>query len=183
MPELRFDPTENWGTLVLNVGFTGGLPAERTAASFAKNFVRLTAVAITQYNEAHHIFSQLFERGGSKVFVLPSVVNHLEMCILALRRALRYAHHREGLRLPKGAINSRRVRQAVTNMRDAIEHTDARLQTGRIGEHDPIMLKVKSDRMELGGVTILYDDLAAWLHELNQLAHQVAEYNPGRSPT
>ena len=103
-------------------------------------------------------------------------------CILALRRALRYAHHRKGLRLPRGVVNSRKTRKIVTSMRDAIEHTDARLQNGKIAERDPIMLMVKSDRMELGGVIILYDDLAAWLHELNQLAGQVAAYNPGRAP-
>ncbi len=40
-------------------------------------------------------------------------------------------------------------------------------------------MKIKSDRVELDGNTILYVDLAEWLTELNSMAKVVASYNPG----
>ncbi len=182
MPALRIDPGENYATLVLNVTLAGGLPPKRVAASFAKNFVRLTEAALRNYIDAQRDFSQLFERDLSPAFVLPQVVSYLEQCILCLRRTLRYANHQDGVRLPKRTVTSRRVRKLVTEMRDAIEHTDARLVTGQIGSGEPIMLKPKSDRIELSGVTILYTELSEWLVELNELAGTVAAWNQKQTP-
>ena len=179
MPALTFDPTENMATLVLNVTFTGGLPEHHQAASFAKNFVRLTEVAVTEYSIAHQRFRSAFNPGGSKTFAIIGAVNHMEQCILALRRALRYANHRKGVRLPKSIVNSKKVRKAVTDIRNAIEHTDSRLIKGNIAKGEAMIMKIKSDRVELDGNTILYVDLAEWLTELNSMAEVVASYNPG----
>ena len=92
------------------------------------------------------------------------------------------ANHKDGVRLPKSTVNSRQVRKRVRAMRDAIEHTDKRLVTGKIGLGEPIMLKPKSDRIELSDVTILYAELSEWLVELNELAGIVATWNQKQTP-
>ena len=181
MPLLTFDPSENWATLVLNVGFTKGLPTDYKAASFSKSFVRLTEVAATQYNEAREIFHQFLESGSSKAFALPLVVNHLEQCILALRRAIRFAKHPKGLQLSEHPVTSIDVDTRIRQFRNAIEHTDERITSGKISKGDANMLQPKSDRMELCGEAILYVELADWLQQLHRLARQVAAYNPSRA--
>jgi hypothetical protein len=176
MPDLSEESDKKILFHLLNVFFTGGGPSDYQAAAFSRNFIRLCDQATKEYELARQALMEQVSTPNNVMSPLFQAAGHFEQCISAIRRAIRFSRHKKGPRLPRTEVLSDRVEKKLRDMRDAIEHTDSRIRKGQIVDGDPIMLMVKSDSIELGGVEIYYDELARWIKQLNGLAEVVARY-------
>lgn len=180
MPELPEKYGNTFLTHLLNVVLAAGGPSDFAAAAYSRNFIRLSDLAIQEYKLARKSLIE-YENTPNNVFSpLFVATSHLEQCISALRRAIRFARHKNGPRLPKMDVISAKTAYRIINLRGAIEHTDERLQKGQIRQGEFLMLAVKSNGIELDNKEISYSELADWLTQLQTLAEQVATYRENR---
>ena len=183
MPDLSGESDKKILGHLLNVIFRGGGPKDWQADAFSHNFVRLCDLATHEYELAREALVEQVNTPNNVMSPLFRAVGHFEQCFSALQRALLFAHHKKGPKLPHSDVLSKRVRKRLRNIRNAIEHTDRDLRKGRISENKQIMLIVKSDSVELGGNEIYYNELAEWIRSLNKLAEFVVSYCESETKT
>lgn len=176
MPDLSSESDKKILVHLLNVVFRGGGPKDWQADAFSHNFVRLCDLATHEYELAREALVEQLNTSNNVMSPLFRAVGHFEQCFSALRRALLFARHKKGPKLPRSDVLSDRVTKRLIDIRNAIEHTDRDLRKGRISENEPIMLVVKSDSVELCGNEIYYNELAEWIRALNKLAEFVVSY-------
>ena len=176
MPELP----ENYGKAflshLLNVFFANGGPSDFAAAAYSRNFIRLCDLAIQEYNLARKELIKYVSTSNNVMSPLFVATGHLEQCIHAIRRAIRFARHKNGPRLPRTEVISSSVEYRIRDLRDAIEHTDERVREQKIKQGEFLMLAVNSNSIALEGKEIFYSELAEWLKQLHQLSEFVATY-------
>lgn len=176
MPELPENYGKTFLTHLLSVVLQRGGPRDFVAAGYSRNFIRLCDLAVQEYGLSRKALNEYVNTPNNVMSPLFVATGHMEQCIQAMRRAIRFARHKNGPRLPRTEVISREVEARIRNMRDAIEHTDERLREGRIQEGEFLMLVVRSDGIELEGNEILYSELTAWLTQLHNLSEIVATY-------
>ena len=176
MPELPKDYGETIILFLNSVIFVNCGRSDYAAASYSKIFIRLCDLAIQEYNLARESLISHVSSPNMVMSHLFVATGHLEQCINAMRRALRFARHQNGLKLPRTEVISSRVENRIINLRGAIEHTDERIRDKVIQEGEFFMLAVKSNAIELDGKEILFSELAEWLKQLQELAEKVATY-------
>ena len=177
MPELPEGSDKTFLADILNVVFTRGGPSDFAAAAYSRNFIRLCDLAIREYMLAREALIEYINTPNEVMSPLFHAVGHLEQCIHAMRRAIRFARNKQGPRLPRMDVISSDVESRIRNIRNAIEHTDERIRKGRIQKGEFLMLGVKSGSIELEGKEIYYSELAKWLKQLKQLAEYMASYH------
>ena len=161
---------------IISVFFINGGPSDFAAAAYSRNFTRLCDLAIQEYNLAREAFVEYIRTPNEAMSPLFVATGHLEQCIHAMRRAIRFARHKNGPRLPRTEVISREIESKIINLRGAIEHTDDKIRKGQIKQDDFLMLAVKNNGIELGGNEILYSELAEWIKQLHELSEIVATY-------
>ncbi len=163
-----------------------GGPRDYRAYGLVANFIRLTDLALNEYELARHAVHEF----ASRIEGIPHpaiATNHFEACIVAVKRAVGLLeamksspHSPTSLKslLPRHiSVLSSGVQTAVTDMRDAIQHLDDKLRSGEISHGEPVMLAFEEDGVQLGSKTIRYTDMAAWIRNLNEVADSVARYH------
>lgn len=176
MPKLPESYGKTFLTLLINVAFTNGGSSDFAAAAYSRNFVRVCDLAIQEYTLAREALIEFINTPNNIMNPLFVATGHLEQCIHAMRRAIRFARHKNGARLPRIDVISSNVEWKIQNMRDAIEHTDERIRKQEIQQGEFLMLAVKSDSIELDGKEISYTELAEWLKQLHDLSEVIATY-------
>ena len=173
------------GVFLLERVFRGGGPSDYRAYGLVVNFIRLTDLALEEYELARRAVLDFASRTEGLLHpVIPA--NHFEACIVALKRALDHLvalkaspHVPMGLKalLPRHTlILSSGVAKKATDMRDAIQHLDEKIRAGEIAEKEPLMPLFMEEALGLGSLEIKYSELASWITELNTLAEIVARY-------
>lgn len=180
MPVLPDNYGETFLKQLLNVVFAKGGPSDFAAAAYSRNFVRLCDLAIQEYNLAREALIEYVNTPNNVMCPLFVATGHFEQCIHAMRRAIRFARHKNGPRLPRTDVFSFSVESRIRGLRDAIEHTDEKIREEKIKQGEFLMLAVKSDCIELEGKKILYSELAEWLKQLHELSEIVATYREDR---
>jgi len=176
MPEIPDGYGIVFQTQLLNVYFNSGGPSDYAAAAYSRNFVRLCDLAIQEYRFARVTLMEYINTPNNVMSPLFIATGHFEQCIHAMRRAIRFARHKNGPRLPRTPVVSSDVASRIRNMRDAIEHTDERVRDKEIQHGDFLIMAVRSDGIELQGEDILYTELHEWLCQLQQLSEFVASH-------
>lgn len=184
MPDLSGESDKKILGHMLNVFFRGGGPKDWQAAAFSSNFVRLCDLATREYELAREALIEQVNTPNNMMSPLFRAVGHFEQCFSALQRALLFAHHKKGPKLPHSDVLSNRVTKRLRDIRNAIEHTDKDLRKGKINENEPMpMMFVKSDSVKLCGNEIYYNELAEWIRALNKLAEFVVSYCESETKT
>lgn len=183
MPDLSGEPDKKILGHVLNVFFRGAGPKDWQAPAFSRNFVRLCDLATHEYELARATLVEQVNTPNNVMSPLFRAVEHFEQCLSALQRAQRFARHKKGPKLPPSDVLSKIVTKRLFKIRNAIEHTDDCIRKCQISENEPIMLVVKSDSVELGGIEIYYNELAELIRALNKLAEFVAGYCESETKT
>ena len=176
MPKLPDNFGKTLLSHILNVTLSSGGPSDYVAAAYSINFIRSSDLAIQEYNLARKALVEFIETPNNVMSPLFLTIGHLEFCINAMRRAIRFSRHKHGPKLPRIDVISSNVSYRIRNIRDAIEHTDERIRDEKIVQGKFLMLAVKSDGIELEGKEILYSELAEWLKQLHELSSIVAAY-------
>ena len=101
MPEIPETYGKTLLTHLLNVTFARGGSSDFAAAAYSSNFIRLSDLAIQEYKLARESLIEYVNSPNNVFSPLFAATDHLEQCIHALRRALRFARHKNGPRLPR----------------------------------------------------------------------------------
>jgi hypothetical protein len=176
---------KNYLNLLLGRVFTGHGLFTDPAGSLLFNLSRLIDKAIDEYEHMRTELEAYEDSGGNSISRYAKAVSHLETCINALNRAMKYA---EALRrdkqtpwIEKPALPTDRQRQRLSMLRAAIEHTDERIICAnerhiQIGE--PISLVILEDGCELGGCTIRFEELARWIQQVHDVTKRLNACKP-----
>jgi hypothetical protein len=167
--------------------FTSGGPQGREAYALVMNFVRLVDLAVSEYESGRLAILQFANSNGD--FRLSSAIRssaHFEVSIDALKRAI---NHLKAIRgnatvsqalkdfLPRGIrLISGEVEGKVTDIRDAIQHLEERIQKGEIIEGQSFALQPTCDDLQLGSRNLRYIELAEWLTEAHTLSSTLRGY-------
>lgn len=95
-------------------------------------------------------------------------VDHLENCIDAARRALRFVHTNAFRAATKSAVPEliTELNRPIRGIRDAIQHAERDLDKGKVEPGDPVFVAVTSDAAYLGGEVVLFGELGALISVL-----------------
>lgn len=185
MPDLDGVFRKSVLTLVLSHAFTAGGPGTRTFRALHLGFVRCVDKALEDYQLARTALTTWTERPENSVLSpLMRAIGHMENCLTATQRALRFARPL----LEQGVLQaaaapaalSDDARKRIKAVRDASEHMDERILDGRVPDGGLNTLWMAESYLELDSVRIGYDELATWLQELQRLAQIVAAYRESR---
>ena len=174
------------GELILRKVFQRLGPSTIPAQPLHFGFVRLVDKATVVYALAREGFQEYLAskpRRNSQFFV---AIGHLETCVGTMARCLRYL---EALRRDKDAPQiSRQLGilknggNRLTTMRDGVEHTHEHIVNGSLKPTDSVILKPSAEAITLKATEIRYAELAAWLHELRQVAIDLNRFDAKEPP-
>lgn len=174
LPDLSRLDTELTANYLLSIVFRGAFPPG-TAQHLVTTFVRSIEIALRRYLDARAPFEESVARDSLRAYLRG--VSELEVTFIALHRAMRLAdaivRSSETL-VPNGHIPTRDERDRLRLMRDAIEHNDEPILTGRAGTEETLMLFVREhdSTIDHKGTTYVatHTELGAWIAQLHQLA-------------
>ena len=140
------------GAWILNIALAGGGFRDSSLNSFAGVFIRKVELAAYEYAVAYEHWRShgITDPGTGRVhFTLPAAGDHLELCVLTLRRALRCL---DKLRVAKSFPAMDRLTRTriehlaaeLAGVRNSIEHIDAEI-AGGLDEGEPNTLLLSQD--------------------------------------
>lgn len=182
MPDLSDIASPVMLDYTLNAILRGAGPTDPKALAYLNGFIRVTDKALLEYEAARAVLD-LFCVSRNRASLYLRAVAHLETCIHSLKRAQRFLQRLKGtLRRPGMPRENRKLVakrwDAVTKLRDAIEHMDEWIQKDKLAEGALIVLSVnkQGDAMEIAGQELSFDSLAALLRDLHAIATVLADY-------
>jgi hypothetical protein len=148
--------------------------------------------AVSEYDKARDAIIAQIEEGkrpakemaetGRMVYMF-SFVDHLENCINAVRRLLRFLDRikstKDGPPIPRLARRAiERKAKHLRVFRNTIEHMDQAILNGEIGEQEPVMLKLAydGDSVQIGRNELRLADLATMVKRLYEVAVLLTSY-------
>jgi len=174
MPDLGDDYPDTllWQYIAASESLGGGFH------SLAVNLARLSDKAVREYREASNSLTAFLETPGGVQSIkghtlLLRATDHMENCIDAIRRvegffrtpefqAVAAAGHREMLT---------ELHAGVRNIRNSMQHAEARFAEGRIQEGEPVFPAMTSDCLYFAGEYILHAEITALVITIWQLAY------------
>ncbi len=167
---------------ILNTVFLGAGTQDRKARSYSITFMLAVDKAVREYIAGRELLVR-YAASSNKTGLLIEGLGRFETCINAVKRALRFmerlAAHGAGPeieRLTKRLIQTHE--KLLTDVRDALEHMDAFVQSGELKEGEPHTLAITPDSeyLEIASYRLSFDQLAQLLRRLRQLASEFAKY-------
>ena len=120
---------------------------------------------------------EIERRGGGQIMYMFACDDHVETCINATHRALRFLERvNSEVRTPVLARDARRLLEASTRelaeVRNCIEHMDEHIQSGRVHEGQPIGVKVDETNgtFTVTNLTLSLPELAVAIRQLHAAA-------------
>ena len=169
------DHLSNKGTLNVLLdrtlsGLPAGLPPDRTMFGLFMNFCRLTDKALREYDAARAELLDYAAPHDGELRTSPYLraIDHMENCVGAAARAVLNAKAlRDNMIGRSGPRLTPRQDQRLAYLRNAIEHSDEKLQGKTYGNSpafdkvDPYSLRLANTSMVIGKNVLTYVDLVA----------------------
>ena len=155
---------------------TGGTTVKHPVSSVVlRAYVRLVDKAVREYQLARSELHSYRDTPGHVISPLFHAIGHMENCVNALLRALRFADvlRRDKHAPPISRTTATRLRKAtdaLTGVRHAMEHMDERLATGQVQEGAAVALILGPNRLELADRSIEWNELVLWIEMVHSLA-------------
>jgi hypothetical protein len=160
----------NKGTInVLLDRAISGLPPDRTVAGLFMNFSRLTDKALREYDAARaELLLYVSPHDGLRTSPYLRAIDHMENCVSATHRAVLNARALQANKIGRaGPRLTPRQEQRVAYLRNAIEHSDEKLQGKQFGKSrpfgkpDPYSLRLANTSMVIGTNVLTYKELVS----------------------
>ena len=158
---------------------------DRRIRLYRRVYVRLVDKAINEYSEARQlILAQIVEgrrsvedmtQDGRQIYMF-GFVNHMENCILTVRRLLRFIDVLKGNR--KGLPIPREIRRQIESLtrdlvgiRDVVEHMEERIQKDLVKNGEPVVLALADtqDGVSIGSQSLRFSALSTLIRQLHSL--------------
>ncbi len=182
MPSLG-DLGNNQGNLMLNIALARGGPRDDLLRRHFVNFIRLVDLSVAQYELARSHLEASLPDGKNRLGSLLSGVDHLELCVITVRRALNalqsVTRHPNAPEIPRLA---RRALQAfggpLGRTRDAVIHIEKDISKGNIssGESHALLVSEDGRTASIGGHQLSLEDLERAIRRLHELAETLSQY-------
>lgn len=175
--------------------FSGIGPSDHEAYALFMNYVRLVDIILREYENGRkelENFLALKNDSWISTHLVIIASGHFEICINTLKRVINYLKRIRGHpkvaqplkdRLPRNSmVLDGKSEKVITEMRDAIEHLENRIQRGEITPGQTLCIVPREDSLELGRHVILFSDLAEWIREVHSYAKVMAQYSETQHP-
>jgi hypothetical protein len=184
MPSLRHLDSKNTLNAMLNMALRGRGVLGHPGQGLLSNLTRLTDKAVIEYEAARAALDRYVDPAGNRpLSELFRTFDHLETCLDAVHRAGRHA---EALRTVPSTPNinlsqlpSRKARERVRVVRNAIQHAEGDLLKGKtgFGTGRPVGLIATSTTLVAGekALYIRYNWLAAWITLYHDLVRDLID--------
>ena len=172
-------------TWLLNLAIAGGGFKDQELNSLASVFIRKIDLAAYEYKVARHYWQSHGTSdvsAGTVVLGIPAAGDHLELCVLSLRRAIRcFDRLRRSRLFPQlDSLLKRRIEHAVQDLvliRNTIEHIDDEIATG-LDQDEPHTLLLAPDgrSASISDTEISLDSLYNCITLLQEVAKALATH-------
>ena len=154
--------------------------ANPIAQALWTHYVRRMSQSVGEYIRARRTLDEFVSGSGHGVLPLFQATAHMETCVRAIRRAVRFARRlRKQRDFPHAgelAVLSDFVSQRLDALQTAMDALEQATLNREIDAETPMMLMVKQDGIQAGESAISYIEIAAWLEDLCQLATFLTDY-------
>ena len=172
-------------TWLLNLAIAGGGFKDQSLNSLASVFIRKVDLAAYEYTVARHYWQLHGTRddaAGTVVLGIPAAGDHLELCVLSLRRAVRcFDRIRRSKLFPQlDRLLKRRIEHAVLDLaeiRNTIEHIDDEIAAGL--DHDEphtLLLSLDGRSASISDARLSIDSLYNCITLLQEVAKALASH-------
>ena len=155
-------------------------PPSARRLQIADGFVRLVEKTIIEYENTRRELLSFLSAGVMDNYFRAQ--DHFETCLQSLHRAILYLDRlrRLGFRHPDGTpfvprprdleVLNEGIRSRVRQIRDASEHLDEDIITGRIPEDAEVPIHLDWQSAKLADTEICYEEISAWIAQLHHFA-------------
>lgn len=179
MPDLT-NLHANIPCVISNFLLQGVGPDDGNVRALWLNYIRLVDQMLWEYNAVRDALQLYIDTPNITFSPLFRAIAHMETCVNTMRRAILFArrmrNHKDSPKIDKLKVLSSNAGDRLVGIRNAIEHLENLILKGEIAEGDATTLLVQSDRVELLGNEIFYNELADWAIELHALSTQLTDY-------
>ncbi len=182
MPSLA-DLGRNQGTLMLNIALARGGPRNDLLRRHFVNVIRLVDLSVAEYETARSHLEASLPNGENRLGSLLSAVDHLELCVITVRRALNalesVVHHQEAPTVPREARRALHAFEGPLRCtRDAVIHIEEDISKGKIqpGESHALLVSVDGRTAAIGQHQVSLAALGCAILRLHELAETLAQY-------
>jgi len=190
------DHLSNKGTLNVLLdrtmsGLPAGLPPDRTMVGLFMNFSRLTDKALREYDAARAELLLYVSPPDEILRTSPYLraIDHMENCVSATHRAVLNARALQASKIGRaGPRLTPRQEERLAHLRNAIEHSDEKLQGKQFGKSppfgkpDPYSLRLANTCMVIGPNVVTYKELVSAMtkcHKTIEVIRDVPTGTPG----
>lgn len=184
MPDLSGLGVPLIGRLLVQL-LVGERGLSRKAGLYRRNYIRLVDKALIEYQEAREaILAEIAEanrsseqmgKHGRHIYVI-TFTNHIETCINAVSRLYklleRIKSEKESPAFPRELRRLVETKsESVSNVRNAVEHTDEQIHKDEISPGKPIMLSVSknADGVIVSNFEIKFKELAMVIEKMHEI--------------
>jgi hypothetical protein len=168
------DHLSNKGTLNVLLdrtmsGLPTGLPPDGTMVGLFMNFSRLTDKALREYDAARaELLLYISPFDGLRTSPYLWAIDHMENCVSATHRAVLNSRALRASKIGRaGPRLTPRQEERLAHLRNAIEHSDEKLQGKQFGnsppfgQPDPYSLRLANTCMVIGASVLTYKELVS----------------------
>jgi hypothetical protein len=178
MPDLSGLYSKNILPWILNITLRAQGPTSHPSVAYTAGYVRLVDKAVREYELSRHALEEFVDGGAESLSPYFRAADHLENCLNATRRAIRYAHRirrdPDALHVEKHELPIKGEEGRVAAFRNATEHAEQQLADGTLQEGEATILMIHQGSFSLGNYEESFRWLAELLTELHALASRVA---------
>jgi hypothetical protein len=185
--ELHMPALSNLGknlcTVILNIAFARGGPRDDLLRRNFVNFIRLVDLSVAQYETARSYLEASLPDAENRLGSLLSAVDHLEFCIITVRRALNALQSVKGHpespdipRLERRALHS--FNDELRPTRNAIIHIEKYISSGKVssGESHALLVSEDGRTASIGGHHLSLENLGKAICRLHGLADVLSQH-------
>jgi len=178
MPDLSGLYSKNILPWILNITIRAQGSTTHPLVAYTAGYVRLVDKAVREYELSRHALEEFVDGGAESLSPYFRAADHLENCLNATRRAIRYARRirrdPDGLRVEKHEVPMKGEEGRVAAFRNATEHAEQQLGDGTLQEGEATILMLHQGSFSLGNYEESFGWLADLLRDLHALASKVA---------
>ena len=161
--------------LIFKAGYTNPI-----AQALWTHFARRMGQAVSEYLRTHRALDEFVADPDLGVMPLFKATAHMETCLLAIHKAVRFARRlrrqRDFPHAGELAVTSDMVAEQLDLMHKAMDELELATLDRNINEDTPMMLMLKEDGVQAGASIVSYTEIAQWLEDLCQLATYLTDY-------
>lgn len=181
LPELAGLHTKVTLNYLLNTFFRGRGPRKLRTSILVRRFIILVDQVVHEYGLARERLTEYHTTSAHVLSPLLRASGHVENCLNALRRALRFAkairRDRDGPPVPKAVAAILQIAyDRVTPLRNAAEHMDELILAGKLPDGAAMVPVLQNGQIELAEATIEFGELRTWVVAVHNVAVAFADW-------